>query len=491
MPHSRLAVLLACIACVLAGCATRPVNAPIKEVNRNSGYRFETRQLYDNDRENLVILAFSGGGTRAAAFAYGVLEELRKTEIATRKGRTRMLDEVDVITGVSGGSFTALAYGLYGDKLFDTYEQQFLKRDVQGDLLSRFLSPRNWSALWSEGWGRSEMAAEMYDEILFKGATFHDLDQRQGPLVIATATDISTGSRLAFTQTDFDLLCSDVDSVPLSRAAAASSAVPLVLSPVTLNNYGGTCGWRLPGWARQMREQTKAARPAGRSLQRLKELEAFGDSANRPYIHLVDGGLADNLGVRSVLEAMEELEAAKAIRRDTRLDDVRRLVVFVVNSLSVPRTNWDKSARPPNDLVILLKATGVPIDRYSYEAVELLKDITARWKTLRSLRQSRSITIGASGDLAQVFDSPDVEVYAVDVSFDGLVDRDEVAYLNDLPTSFVLPPEAVDRLRAAAAKLVSQSEEFQRFLRDTRSDVLPRPPASGIVPSVVKQRGPQ
>ena len=52
-----------------------------------------------------------------------------------------MLDEVDVITGVSGGSFTALAYGLYGDKLFADYEQRFLKRDVQGEIVARSFSP--------------------------------------------------------------------------------------------------------------------------------------------------------------------------------------------------------------------------------------------------------------------------------------------------------------------------------------------------------------
>ena len=58
-----------------------------------------------------------------------------------------MLDEVDVITGVSGGSFTALAYGLYGEKLFNQYEARFLKRNVQGELMARFLNPLNWGAL--------------------------------------------------------------------------------------------------------------------------------------------------------------------------------------------------------------------------------------------------------------------------------------------------------------------------------------------------------
>ena len=91
-------------------------------------------------QENLVVLAFSGGGTRAAAFSYGVLEFFKRTEIVMPNGaKFRLLDSIDVITGVSGGSFTALAYGLYGDKLFDDYEQRFLKRNVQGDLVSRAL----------------------------------------------------------------------------------------------------------------------------------------------------------------------------------------------------------------------------------------------------------------------------------------------------------------------------------------------------------------
>ena len=166
LSSSLLAVLL------LDGCATRPVNPPITHVDADRGYMFQTRQEHFKDPENLVILAFSGGGTRAAAFSYGVLEFLRRTEVVGPKGRKgRLLDAVDVITGVSGGSFTALAYGLYGDKLFDDYEQRFLKRDVQGQLISRALKPANWGKLSSKAWGRSELAADVYDEILFNGAT--------------------------------------------------------------------------------------------------------------------------------------------------------------------------------------------------------------------------------------------------------------------------------------------------------------------------------
>ncbi|MFO1414515.1 MAG: patatin-like phospholipase family protein [Burkholderiales bacterium] len=471
-PHLPLLALALC-ALVLAGCASRPVNAPIAEVTPGKGYRFGTRQLQDRDTENLVIVAFSGGGTRAAAFSFGVLEALRDTEVTGPKGKSvRLLDEIDVITGVSGGSFTALAYGLYGDQLFANYEQQFLKRDVQGMLLAGVLSPSNWGALWSESWGRSEMASQIYDDILFKGATFRDLDKGNGPLVIASATDISTGSRLAFTQSDFDLICSDIDSVPLSRAAAASSAVPLVLSPVTFNNYGGNCGLRPPAWVRALTEDGAPKRPAGRALQRLREMQSFQDSANRPYIHLVDGGLSDNLGVRGILETLEELESARTNGRRTRLDGVKRIVVFVVNSLSIPRTDWDQHERPPNDIMILLKATGVPIDRYSYESVEILKDITLRWKLLRELRASGYV-VGATGSLRDAIDTPDIDIYVVDVSFQGLQDRKEFDYLNDLPTSFVLPPEAVDRLRKAARTLLAESPEFARLLRDIGAKKVP------------------
>ena len=113
-----------------------------------------TRQPHFKDPETLVILAFSGGGTRAAAFSYGVLEFLRRTEIVRANGeKVRLLDAVGVITGVSGGSFTALAYGLYGDKLFADYEQRFLKRDVQGEIIARFFNPIHWGNLWSVALG--------------------------------------------------------------------------------------------------------------------------------------------------------------------------------------------------------------------------------------------------------------------------------------------------------------------------------------------------
>src|SRR5258708_30125218 len=200
----------------LGGCAPRPVNPPITQIDPNAGYTFQTRQKHFKSQDNLVVLAFSGGGTRAAAFSYGVLEFLRRTEVVAPNGtKVRLLDGVDVITGVSGGSFTALAYGLYCDKLFTDYEQRFLKRNVQGELIARALNPGYWGDLSSTGWGRSELAAQLYDEILFNGATFGDLDLGNGPFIMASATDISTGTRLVFHQNIFNVLSSNLDALRL------------------------------------------------------------------------------------------------------------------------------------------------------------------------------------------------------------------------------------------------------------------------------------
>jgi NTE family protein len=452
---------------LLVGCASRPINKPVSSINENTGYRFETMHAKAEDQENLVVLAFSGGGTRAAAFSYGVLEFLRNTEVVGPKGKTmRLLDSVGLITGVSGGSFTALSYGLYGERLFNEYEKRFLKRDVQGEIVSRVLNPIYWPSLSSNGWGRSELAAQLYDEILFDGATFADLAKGKGPFIVASATDISTGSRFVFNQRVFDTMCSDLGSVPLSRAAAASSAVPVVLSPVTFNNYGGSCGWNPPVWMMPFLDHTNVKRPAARATRSIQAEDSLSDSRNKPYLHLVDGGVSDNVGMRGVLDSLELMEALYDTGTSTSLDQVRRVIVLVVNSLSEPETDWDERERPPDSLTILLKAAGTPIDHYSYEAVELLKDTAARWSTLRKIRDSVAMKANKDPAIAALMKVPNAEIYTIDVSFKQIKDKDERFYLNQQPTSFVLTDEAVDRLRASAGKIIMASPEFQRLIKD-------------------------
>ena len=430
-----------------------------------------------------MVLAFSGGGTRAAAFSYGALEALRRIEIVTKTGRKiRLLDEVDVITGVSGGSFTALAYGLYGDKLFDEYEARFLKRNVQGELTARLLNPLNWGALSSTGWGRSEMAAQLYDEILFNGATFADLYRAGGPMIAVSATELTTGSRIVFIPINFDVMCADLGPIRLSRAAAASSAVPVVLSPITINNYGGSCGYQKPVWLRPFTDPTKLPpRPAARALKRLQEMQELNNGVEDPYFHLVDGGISDNLGLRGVLDLLETYEALHEAGQPSPLDHIRRIIIFVVNSLSIPSTKWNKSEDSPGSIDILIKSTGVPIDRYSGEMVEQLKDIGARWNALRRIRDSVAFTKDKDPAMGSIVNAPNADIYVIDVSFKMLADKSERAYLNQLPTSFVLSDEAVDRLRAAAQTIIFNSPEFQQVQKQGRARVVDRPATGATV----------
>jgi NTE family protein len=280
---------------VMAGCAHYPSNAPLKAYDPDKGYRFENIQNADNSDSLFVVLIFSGGGTRAAALSYGVLEQLKATMI-TREGKSRrLLDEVDVISGVSGGSFTAAYYALYGERIFAEYENVFLKQNIQGKLQRELYSPVNWVRLASPLYDRIDMAAEYYDENIFHHATFKDPLQKGRPYILINATDMTLGARFEFTQDHFDFLCSGLGDFPLSRAVAASSAFPGLLSPITIKNRTGGCDFRKPLW---LSNALKDRDIGGRRFANATQMQSYLDPTRRPFIHLLDGGIADNIGLR-------------------------------------------------------------------------------------------------------------------------------------------------------------------------------------------------
>jgi NTE family protein len=239
-------------------------------------------------------------------------------------------------------------------------------------------------------------------------------------MVVAAATEITTGARFYFTQAMFDVLCSDLSSVRLSRAAASSSAVPVVLSPVTFDNYGGRCNLALPDWlGAGAPEDAGASRAASRAQRELQNLLAYRDGRQRPYLHLVDGGVSDNLATREVQAILDEIEARR-------------------------------------------QATGVPIDFYSYESIDQLRDTAARWRAAKAMRAAGSLPEGPAFRAQRRM--PDIDLHVIEIAFDQLADASERDYLRQLPTSFALPPEAVDRLRSAAGVLLRQSSDFQAYL---------------------------
>ena len=143
-----------------------------------------------------MVLAFSGGGTRAAALAYGVLEELRDTTVVIDGVPRRLLDEVDTISSVSGGSFTSAYYGLYGERIFEEYKEDFLTRNIEGALVRGLFNPLRWFS----SKGRTEMAVELYDKHVFHDATFADMQRQGGPLILINTSDLGYGVRFSFIQ---------------------------------------------------------------------------------------------------------------------------------------------------------------------------------------------------------------------------------------------------------------------------------------------------
>jgi NTE family protein len=390
--------------------------------------------------ELLLILAFSGGGTRAAAFAYGVLEELADTPVTLEGRSRRLLDEVDMISAVSGGSFTAAYYGLFGDRIFRDFEPGFLKRPVERDLVLELFRPKNWVRLASLYFNRSQLAAEYYDQHLFNGATFADLEHGDGPEVLINATDLSTGGRFAFNRFFFDPICSDLSRYRVALAVTASSAVPVLLTPVTLENRAGECGYQIPPLPTVAAGETDAA-------ARLRVVErsraSYLDRERRRYIHLMDGGISDNLGLRGLYERVLLSGGIENALRTTGNTNAKDIVVISVNAQTEPAFNWDLENVSPSLPAVLDAVTSVQINRYNFETVALLQAAFAQWTRTLSTEGHR------------------VDFHFISVSFDDLRDEAELRYFNELPTSFELEAEAVDRLRGAARRILGQSPEFQ------------------------------
>jgi NTE family protein len=446
-PHRCARLLAGLCLLALAGCGSwhYTVNAPLERYDPSHGYRFNTVDSADNSDELFVVLTFSGGGMRAAALAYAVLERLAAERIAWKGREMRLLDEVDLIYAVSGGSMVAAYYALHGDGLFRDFDARFFGRDLQDQIESRILSLAAIPRLLAPRYGRVDMVQEFLDETLYEGKTFADLPRRR-PFVLISASDIGLGSRFEFTQGTFDLLCSDLDKFPIARAVAASSALPLVFSPVTLWNYAGTCAHApvpeppvVPGLL------------AARQTQRARELMSYLDRHRRPYIHLLDGGLADNIGVRGLIETAALVGGLDVAFKLTDVGTVRKLVIVTVNAETDTDRTVDLTADVPSLGQVMRALVDVPINRYSYETEVIGRQSIEAWHRHRS-------EIGRPVDL-----------YLVEVGLKDIADPAEREFLNTVPTTLQLPKETVERIRGAGSHLLDESKEFQRLLTSLRS----------------------
>lgn len=448
MIKSWMLLRLLAVVMLVAGCAHFPVNRPLPEYI----VKPEIRPLHRAD-DLLVVLTFSGGGSRASALSYGVLQALAKTEIWWDGKKRRLLDEVDVISSVSGGSFTAAYFALFGDRIFTEFEPKFLRRNVDGELVKRLFYPSNWFRLATLYYNRSELAEDYYDKILFKGATFADIDWRTAPEVLINATDITLGDGFSFDRTHFDLICSDLDSFPISRAIVASSAVPGLFSAVTIKNYSGNCAYRVPQWVNDV---LKAPSKADSRLYLARKIAAYDDAEQRPYIHLLDGGLADNLGLRALVDRVRMHHSARegSVKGALLGLDLKKILVVVVNAAASPDTSLNLVDYPPSIATTVDIATTVQVNRYNDETLRVFQQNLEAWQ--------QSIKVLRCGS-EHCEKEPDF--FLVDASLMRMDDRKEREFLQHLPTSFALEGDEVDRLIAAGRQLLQESPQMGAFLQ--------------------------
>ena len=460
------------LAALLAACASFPPNRPLAAYVPKSGYDFHPLQLGRNNTDELfVVVTFSGGGTRAAALAYGVLEALRDTTFQRGGQTVSLLDEVDVISSVSGGSFTAAYYALNGARIFDEFPRRFLYRPVQSELLGELFSPPNWAKLAGPSYGRSDLAAEFYHRELFDGATYAALiARRQRPFVILNATDMTTGAPFPFIQDQFDLLCSDLAGVPLARAVASSSAFPGSLTPLTFRNYAGSCGYSQPPWVRQAANDHASRVNPRRTARAENRLSLAAEGPARPYIHLTDGGVADNLGLREPINALTSTNHPWSLVQMMNNGPMEKLVVIAVNAATAPRLERDRSASVPGLIDSVTVAADAPLGNYSFDTVELLNKATDEYdKDARLVAQCNQQSAKRGAQCALNLPSARrIDFYPVQVAFEYLASPEERAWFKGLPTTFELPPETVDRLRAVGRRLLFEDPKFRKLLEDLK-----------------------
>ena len=447
----------AVLAAGLSGCEyVRPtLNEPLAKWDPQYGYRFANLAPPEegNSDSLFVVASFSGGGTRASTLAFGALRELAHQSIKWEGKERRLLDELDVIYALSGGTFTGAYYSLFGDRIFHDFEHRFLRKDWETELRHRiFRSPSNWIRLWSPYFGRIHIMSELLDEALYDGKTYGDLlKQKTRPGLLIHASDMATLSRFEFVQPQFDLMCSDLNRFPIAYASAASAALPLVLSPITLKNYAGTCGYQSPEW---MVKAAHSSRPAMR--QRGKELLSYLDVEKRPYVHLLDGGLSDNMALRGILEGAALAGGLEQTIKNAGIKKIKKLVFLAVNAETSPDVREYRSDNIPTTSRVFGSLVDIPINRYSSDTLLIMRMGVEKWQ-----EKLRNRTADPDSVFAQ-----DADVYFIDVSLGAVADADEQQYLMKIPTTLYLTDVQIDRLLSAATKLIRQDPEFQRLMRD-------------------------
>ncbi|MDX1718415.1 MAG: patatin-like phospholipase family protein, partial [Anderseniella sp.] len=318
---------------------------------------------------------------------------------------------------------------------------------IQKTLINGLLNPLNWFRFMGQGFDRTEMAIGYYDRQIFEGGTFADMAARQGPEIQINATDLGIGQRFAFNTTRFRLLCSELADFSVARAVAASSAVPVAFTPIVLENFD-TCEVEQPAWMAQTRQQ---AETDPRLEEMVSAVDSYLDKERRRYIHLVDGGISDNLGVRSAHERVHILGGARQASKLLLGRPPAVIAMIVVNAQTRPERPMDLSSRAPGTSAVLSAVSHTQLQRYNMESIALMQDSLKQW--------------------SEELSTPDQAVtpHFIQLDFESIADPEVRILFNNVATSLALPAEEVDNLIEAGHRLLRNSPEFAELVKDMQS----------------------
>ena len=454
--------VLACTA-LLAGCAqlihNDPVNQPLS-ANLNQVQAAAYAEDRDTSDDMVVALAFSGGGVRAAAFSYGVLTGLNETRVTTSRGAISLLDHLDFISGVSGGSILAAYYGLNGRHTLSDFRERFLLANPE-EHLQTDLNLFNIARGLEGGINDSTEFPSWLDAHLFNHATFRQLMTARRPAVWINASDIYNRTAFLFTPVTFSALCSNLADYPISLAVAASAAVPVVFAPIVVQNYSAGCSTSLPEWVERVRRDPNAT-PIIKSYAEALERYRTGEVK---YVKLLDGGLVDNLGLSGITVTRLANKTAYGPLEPEEAVKLRRFLFLVVDAGRAPSGAWAQNVAGPSGVELINAASDTAtesgaLDSYlSFQTtMNSWKDALTKWRCHLSEAERRQY--GAASN----WNCKDVRFFIGRIAFGDLGPK-RAAALNRVETTLRLPQDQVDMLIAAGHDALQSNSAFRGFLQ--------------------------
>jgi NTE family protein len=443
---------------MLVGCASGLVETgrPLPGTAPNTVNRLLDANAVGARPDLLVAVSFSGGGKRSAAFGHGVLRGMRDVPVGPAGQPTStLLDEVDQVAGVSGGSFPAAHFALYGQESFRTFPEQFLDVDINAFIFGTFLLPWNWEWLINPLYGTNDRMADIYDRLMFRGATYADLARRGRPALSVNATDIAFGIPFSFTPFNFDVLCSDLGAFRIARAVAASNGFPVLFTPITLQNHRGP-DCRAPP---PPRPELAEARQDFRSRQLSETLDRYLDADRTRWVHLMDGGIADNLAMRATLNSLITLER-QATQFAQVLLPIRRIVLISVDGQAAANPALSRQRVVSGLTQIFSAVSGTQIDNYNVETLML-----AESQLQRLTERARAIRC-AAGPVIEGRACEDVESLLVRIALAEYPREEARVALQAIPTGLTIQRRFIDQLVAAGESMVREEPTLRGFLAE-------------------------